>query len=316
MTRRGTNISLKSYEDIFTTEEKRQETGEQVVMIPVNQIHEFKNHPFKVLDDEDMRKTVDSIREYGVLVPVIIRPDGNGEYEMISGHRRRYASILAGKKEVPAIIREMDDDTATILMVDSNLQREHILPSERAKAYKMKMEALSQHLFLPIVSMGGEDDKWIGWGATIPDSEGNYYYTSFSPAGYFLPWLCMKIFRLPVAEKSLYLFHIGLFCLSAIIFVLLLWEVYRENRYRNLLVIIGVISYVFAPELLHGMGIVYWNQSIMQVTLLLQIYAYYRYAVNKNEKAGLFFCYSIYQSIYRMDRLCCKCGFCHSRDYC
>lgn len=142
MTRKGTNISLKSYEDIFTTEEKRQETGEQVVMIPVNQIHEFKNHPFKVLDDEDMRKTVDSIREYGVLVPVIIRPDGNGEYEMISGHRRRYASILAGKKEVPAIIREMDDDTATILMVDSNLQREHILPSERAKAYKMKMEAL------------------------------------------------------------------------------------------------------------------------------------------------------------------------------
>lgn len=142
MTRRGTNISLKSYEDIFTTEEKRQETGEQVVMIPVNQIHEFKNHPFKVLDDEDMRKTVDSIREYGVLVPVIIRSDGNGEYEMISGHRRRYASIMAGKKEVPAIIREMDDDTATILMVDSNLQREHILPSERAKAYKMKMEAL------------------------------------------------------------------------------------------------------------------------------------------------------------------------------
>lgn len=142
MTRRGTNISLKSYEDIFTTEEKRQETGEQVVMIPVNQIHEFKNHPFKVLDDEDMRKTVDSIREYGVLVPVIIRLDGNGEYEMISGHRRRYASIMAGKKEVPAIIREMDDDTATILMVDSNLQREHILPSERAKAYKMKMEAL------------------------------------------------------------------------------------------------------------------------------------------------------------------------------
>ena len=142
MTRRGTNISLKSYEDIFTTEEKRQETGEQVVMIPVNQIHEFKNHPFKVLDDEDMRKTVDSIREYGVLVPVIIRPDGNGEYEMISGHRRRYASIMAGKKEVPAIIREMDDDTATILMVDSNLQRKHILPSERAKAYKMKMEAL------------------------------------------------------------------------------------------------------------------------------------------------------------------------------
>lgn len=142
MTRKGSNISLKSYEDIFTTEEKRQETGEQIVMVPVKQIHEFKNHPFKVLDDEDMKKTIDSIREYGVLVPVIIRPDGNGEYEMISGHRRRYASIMAGKQEVPAIIRKMDDDTATILMVDSNLQREHILPSERAKAYKMKMEAL------------------------------------------------------------------------------------------------------------------------------------------------------------------------------
>ena len=142
MTRKGSNISLKSYEDIFTTEEKRQETGEQIVMVPVKQIHEFKNHPFKVLDDEDMKKTIDSIREYGVLVPVIIRPDGNGEYEMISGHRRRYASIMAGKQEVPAIIREMDDDTATILMVDSNLQREYILPSERAKAYKMKMEAL------------------------------------------------------------------------------------------------------------------------------------------------------------------------------
>lgn len=142
MTKRGTNISLKGYKDIFTTEENRQETGEHIVNIPVKQIHEFKDHPFKVQDDEDMRKTADSIREYGVLVPVIVRPDGNGEYEMISGHRRRYASILAGKEEIPAIIREMDDDTATILMVDSNLQREHILPSERAKAYKMKLEAL------------------------------------------------------------------------------------------------------------------------------------------------------------------------------
>ncbi len=142
MTRRGTNISLKGYEDIFTTEENRQDTGEHVVMIPIDRIHEFKDHPFKVLDDEDMRKTVDSIREYGVLVPVIIRPDGNGKYEMISGHRRKHASVLAGKKEIPAIVRDMDNDTATILMVDSNLQREHILPSERAKAYKMKMEAL------------------------------------------------------------------------------------------------------------------------------------------------------------------------------
>lgn len=146
MTRQGANINLKSYDQIFTTEENRQETGEHVVMLPIKQIHEFKNHPFRVVDDEDMKKTVDSIRKYGVLVPAIVRPDnthdGNGTYEMISGHRRKYASMLAGKKEMPAIVREMDDDTAIILMVDSNLQREYILPSERAKAYKMKMEAL------------------------------------------------------------------------------------------------------------------------------------------------------------------------------
>ena len=142
MTRKGTKISLKSYEDIFTTEKDRQETGEHVVMLPVDQIHEFKNHPFKVVEDDDMRKTAASIREYGVMSPVIVRPDGMGTYEMISGHRRRYASIMVGKKEIPAIVREMDDDTATILMVDCNLQREHILPSEKAKAYKMKIEAI------------------------------------------------------------------------------------------------------------------------------------------------------------------------------
>lgn len=142
MSRKRTNISLKGYEDIFTTEMDRRETGEHVVMLPVNQIHEFKNHPFKVVEDDDMRKTVESIRVYGVMSPVIVRPDGEGTYEMISGHRRRYASILAGKSEVPAIIREMDDDTATILMVDCNLQREHILPSEKAKAYKMKIDAI------------------------------------------------------------------------------------------------------------------------------------------------------------------------------
>ncbi len=142
MSRSRTNISLKGYEDIFTTEMDRRETGEHVVMIPVDQIHEFKNHPFKVVEDDDMRKTVESIRTYGVMSPVIVRPDGEGTYEMISGHRRRYASILAGKSEVPAIVREMDDDTATILMVDCNLQREHILPSEKAKAYKMKIDAI------------------------------------------------------------------------------------------------------------------------------------------------------------------------------
>ena len=142
MPRKGANISLNSYDDIFKTDEARNDTGEHVIMMNLETIHPFKNHPFKVADDEDMRKTADSIREYGVLVPAIVRPMENGEYEMISGHRRRYASMLAGKETMPVIIREMDDDTATILMVDSNLQREHILPSERAKAYQMKMEAL------------------------------------------------------------------------------------------------------------------------------------------------------------------------------
>ena len=142
MKRTGANISLKSYDEIFSTEEMRQDTGEHIIMVRLDKIHPFKNHPFKVVDDEDMRKTADSIREYGVLVPAIVRPMGNGEYEMISGHRRRYASMLAGKEEMPVIVREMDDDTATILMVDSNLQREQILPSERAKAYQMKMDAL------------------------------------------------------------------------------------------------------------------------------------------------------------------------------
>ena len=142
MPRKGANISLSSYDDIFKTDEGRNDTGEHVVMMDLEKIHPFKNHPFKVVDDEDMRKTADSILKYGVLVPAIVRPMENGDYEMISGHRRRYASMLAGKEMMPVIIREMDDDTATILMVDSNLQRENILPSERAKAYQMKMEAL------------------------------------------------------------------------------------------------------------------------------------------------------------------------------
>lgn len=142
MPKKGANISLSSYDDIFSTQESRQETGEHVIMLPLDAIHPFKNHPFRIVDDEEMQKTAESIREYGVLVPAIVRPLENGEYEMISGHRRRYASMLAGKETMPVIVREMDDDTATILMVDSNLQREHILPSERAKAYQMKMEAL------------------------------------------------------------------------------------------------------------------------------------------------------------------------------
>ena len=142
MPKKGANISLSSYDDIFTTEEERRDTGEHVVMMDLEKIHPFKDHPFRIVDDEEMRKTAESIRQYGVLVPAIVRPLENGEYEMISGHRRRYASMLAGKDTMPVIIREMDDDTATILMVDSNLQRENILPSERAKAYQMKMNAL------------------------------------------------------------------------------------------------------------------------------------------------------------------------------
>ena len=142
MPKKGANISLSSYDDIFSTQESRQETGEYVIMLPLDAIHPFKNHPFRIVDDEEMQKTAESIREYGVLVPAIVRPLENGEYEMISGHRRRYASMLAGKETMPVIVREMDDDTATILMVDSNLQREHILPSERAKAYQMKLEAI------------------------------------------------------------------------------------------------------------------------------------------------------------------------------
>ncbi|WP_276981176.1 ParB/RepB/Spo0J family partition protein [Johnsonella ignava] len=142
MPKKGANISLSSYDDIFSTQESRQETGEHVVMLPLDKIHPFKNHPFRIVDDEEMQKTAESIREYGVLVPAIVRPLENDEYEMISGHRRRYASMLAGKETMPIIIRDMDDDTATIFMVDSNLQREHILPSERAKAYQMKVEAI------------------------------------------------------------------------------------------------------------------------------------------------------------------------------
>ena len=111
MPKKGANISLSSYDDIFSTQESRQETGEHVIMLPLDAIHPFKNHPFRIVDDEEMQKTAESIREYGVLVPAIVRPLENGEYEMISGHRRRYASMLAGKETMPVIVREMDDDT-------------------------------------------------------------------------------------------------------------------------------------------------------------------------------------------------------------
>ena len=138
------NLALKGLDDLFSTEENRQEEQrEQVQQIPIDELHPFTNHPFKVLDDEAMTRTVESIAQYGVLAPLIARPrpDGNG-YEIISGHRRQYAAKLAGLDTLPVIVRQMSDDAAVILMVDSNLQREHILPSERVLAYKMKLDAM------------------------------------------------------------------------------------------------------------------------------------------------------------------------------
>ena len=137
------NIELKSVDDLFATEESRADAQrEKVQEIPLGELHPFRNHPFKVKDDAAMQDTVDSVREYGVLVPAIARPDPDGGYELIAGHRRHYASELAGKETMPVIVRDLDDDAATIIMVDSNLQREELLPSERAFAYKMKLEAI------------------------------------------------------------------------------------------------------------------------------------------------------------------------------
>ena len=137
------NLNLTSYDEIFQTEESRIEaTQEKVIDIPLSQLHPFKNHPFKVTDDESMLETAESITKHGVLVPVIARPREEGGYELISGHRRKRASELAGKETLPCIVRNLDDDAATIIMVDSNIQRENILPSERAFAYKLKLEAI------------------------------------------------------------------------------------------------------------------------------------------------------------------------------
>ena len=137
------NMSLKGADDIFSTEESRQEQQrEQVQQIPIGELFPFKNHPFKVLDDESMQRTVESVEQYGVLSPLIARPRPEGGYEIISGHRRQHAAQLAGLDALPVIVRNMDDDAAVLLMVDSNLQRENILPSERAFAYKMKLEAI------------------------------------------------------------------------------------------------------------------------------------------------------------------------------
>jgi len=143
MPKNSLNVSLKGADDIFSTEESRQEQQrEQVQQIPIGELFPFKNHPFKVLGDESMQRTVESVEQYGVLSPLIARPRPEGGYEIISGHRRQHAAQLAGLDTLPVIVRQMDDDAAVLLMVDSNLQRENILPSERAFAYKMKLEAL------------------------------------------------------------------------------------------------------------------------------------------------------------------------------
>ena len=143
MPKNSLNVSLKGADDIFSTEESRQEQQrEQVQQIPIGELFPFKNHPFKVLDDESMQRTVESVEQYGVLSPLIARPRPEGGYEIISGHRRQHAAQLAGLDTLPVIVRNMDDDAAVLLMVDSKLQRENILPSERAFAYKMKLEAI------------------------------------------------------------------------------------------------------------------------------------------------------------------------------
>ena len=143
MPKNSLNVSLKGADDIFSTEESRQEQQrEQVQQIPIGELFPFKNHPFKVLDDESMQRTVESVEQYGVLSPLIARPRPEGGYEIISGHRRQHAAQFAGLDTLPVIVRQMDDDAAVLLMVDSNLQRENILPSERAFAYKMKLEAI------------------------------------------------------------------------------------------------------------------------------------------------------------------------------
>ena len=139
------NIQLASYDDLFKTDEERQaDAQERVQSLPLDRLTPFPNHPFKVLDDEKMQETVESIKERGVLVPILARPTSDGNFEIVSGHRRHHASLLAGLTEIPAIVREMDDDTAILLMVDSNLQREELLPSEKAFAYKMKLDAMKR----------------------------------------------------------------------------------------------------------------------------------------------------------------------------
>ena len=147
----GKKIELASVDDLFSTEEERQDARlEKIQEIPLSELHPFRDHPFKVKDDDAMMETTESVSKYGVLVPAIARPRPEGGYELVAGHRRKRACELAGLQEMPVLVREMDDDTATILMVDTNVQREHILPSEKAKAYKMKLEAMKRKAGRPL----------------------------------------------------------------------------------------------------------------------------------------------------------------------
>ncbi len=162
MPKRGANVSLQSYDDIFSTEQDRlAPVTEEIRSIPLAALHPFKDHPFKVLDDEAMAETVESVKQIGVVVPLIARPSEDG-YEIVSGHRRHHAAELAGLDTVPVIVREMDDDSAVIFMVDSNLQRENILPSEKALAYKMKLEALERRAGRPSRENSGQVDRNLG----------------------------------------------------------------------------------------------------------------------------------------------------------
>ena len=169
------NISLTSLDDLFSTEEERsKDVVGSIVNIPLSQLHDFPNHPFKVRDDEKMQETVESVKAYGVLVPAIVRQRPDGEYEIVAGHRRKRASELAGLSELPAIVRDLDDDAATIIMVDSNLQRENILPSERAQAYKMKLEAIKRQgarTDLTSRQVGGKLNTTASVGEAAGDSE-------------------------------------------------------------------------------------------------------------------------------------------------
>lgn len=156
MQKKGVNVSLTSYDDIFSTEQDRTApVTEEIRSVPLSQLHPFKDHPFKVLDDDAMSETVESVKQIGVVVPLIARPAEDG-YEIVSGHRRHHAAELAGLETVPVIVREMDDDSAVIFMVDSNLQRENILPSEKALAYKMKMDAMERKAGRPARDNSGQ----------------------------------------------------------------------------------------------------------------------------------------------------------------